>query len=78
MSADEADENTFYGKFYDDYQSIMISLYIKDIMLIANIIGGGKIFSYLRKIFPLSLLGYVVPTLQCSNAILESSLPGSS
>lgn len=56
----------------------MISLYIKDIMLIANIIGGGKIFSYLRKIFPLSLLGYVVPTLQCSNAILESSLPGSS
>lgn len=64
MCAYKADKDSSNGEFYHYYQSIVITSDVEHIMLVADIVRSGKIFTNVRKILPLGLLGDVVPSLQ--------------
>jgi hypothetical protein len=64
VSSDETDEDSAYREFYHHYQTVIIAFDVKDIMLIAYIVGCREILSNLRQIMPLGLLGDVIPSFQ--------------
>lgn len=69
MRTYEADEDSTYCEFDNDNQTIIVSADIENIVLIADIVGCGKILSYFRQIMPLGLLGDVIPPFQSNPGI---------
>jgi hypothetical protein len=43
MSTNKADENMSYRELHDYHETVFVAPDIKDIVLVANIIGGRKI-----------------------------------
>ena len=63
MGANLTDKNITHRKLYYNNQAIIIPAYIKNIMLITNIINRWKIHFNFRQIFPISLFCDIIPAL---------------
>lgn len=69
MRPHPSDIDQFRRKHHHNNQTIVISLNIKNIMLITHIIRIREILSHIRKIFPMSGANLLMPSLQRNTAI---------
>lgn len=69
MSAYLTDKNIPHYKLYHDNQTIIISLYIEYIMLIAYIICSWEIGFYIRQALPSRPLCNIIPPLERNTRI---------
>ena len=64
--------NIPYREFNHNYQTVFVSFYVKNVMLITHIIGCGEVNFYVRQILPLSPLCSIIPSLKGSLCISMS------
>ena len=69
MSPDKSYEDSSDSELYHYDQPIVIAFYVKDIVLVADIVCCREIIAYFRQIMPLRLLSNVVPSLQLNSLI---------
>jgi hypothetical protein len=55
-----------YRKLNHYHKTILVATYVKNIMLIANIVCGGEFCLNVRKVLPLCFLSDVIPTFKSS------------
>ncbi len=65
MGSDKTDQYRLDGEFYDDYQPIVITFYIKDIVLVSYTIHAIKGFLHVCKARPFCPLCFLIPFFQC-------------
>ena len=54
------------------YQTIFVTSYVKDIILVPNVVCCGKVYLYIRQVFPFCLFCDVIPSFKCSQSISMS------
>lgn len=69
MSSYPAYENVSHCKLDNNYQTVIVTLDIKYIVLIAHIISCWKIDFYVGKVFPFRFFGNVIPTFKSNLGI---------
>lgn len=72
MGADKTYEYAGDGKLNNHNKPVIITPYVKNVMLITDIIGCRKILPYFSEIMPLRLLGNIIPSLQRNFRVLSS------
>lgn len=62
VCADKSDEKSSNRKLYYYNKSIIVAPNIENVMLVSYIISIRKIHSYLRKVMPVGIFSYLIPS----------------
>ena len=72
MSTHKSDEDMPDCELRDNNQTIFVTPYVKDIMLIPNVVCCGEVYLYIRQVLPLCLFCDVIPPFKCCLSVTMS------